>query len=100
MRIPLTLLALSLPLAALAAEDGEKIYKQNCGMCHNAGLANSPKFGDKDAWSTRLANAKDKAGLLQSVLNGKGAMPPKGGNPKLTDEQVSAALDHILAAAK
>ena len=67
-------------------------------MCHVPGLANSPKFGDKEAWAPRLATGRDA--LLASALKGKGVMPPKGGNPKLTDDEVAAALDHILAAAK
>ena len=81
---------------ALAAPDGAKVYNQNCAMCHNAGLAKSPKFGDKEAWEPRVATGQPA--LLHSVLNGKGAMPPKGGNGKLTEEEVAAALSHILAA--
>lgn len=80
----------------MAAPDGAKVYNQNCAMCHNAGLAKSPKFGDKEAWEPRLATGKDA--LLHSVLQGKGAMPPKGGNSKLSDEEVAAALSHIMAA--
>jgi cytochrome c5 len=38
--------------------------------------------------------------MLAAVLKGKGAMPAKGGNPKLSDEDVGAALDFMLAAVK
>lgn len=89
--------ALLLPMAARAA-DGATVYNQNCAMCHNPGLANSPKFGDKAAWAPRLATGKEA--LLKSALNGKGVMPAKGGNPKLSDEDISAAIDHMLAAVK
>jgi cytochrome c5 len=96
------LMALGLIAAALAgpaaAADGTTVYNQNCAMCHAPGLANSPKFGDKEAWAPRLATGRDA--LLHSALNGKGVMPPKAGNPKLTDEEVAAALDHMLAAVK
>lgn len=81
-----------------APPDGAKVYNQNCAMCHNAGLAKSPKFGDKDAWAPRLALSRDA--LLQSVLQGKGAMPPKGGNSKLGEEEVAAALAHLVASAQ
>lgn len=94
--IALTLLSLALP--AFASEDGETVFKQNCAMCHVPGLANSPKFGDKAAWAPRLAQGRDA--LLHSALNGKGAMPPKAGNPKLDDDEVAAAMDYMLAAAK
>lgn len=81
---------------AMAAPDGATVYKQNCAMCHNAGLAKSPKFGDKEAWESRLAGGQPA--LLQAALSGKGAMPPKGGNAKLSDEDVAAALAHMLSA--
>ncbi|MDZ5455929.1 c-type cytochrome [Azohydromonas lata] len=90
--------AATLAAAPARAADGTAIYNQTCAMCHNPGLANSPKFGDKAAWEPRLAQGRDT--LLQHALKGKGVMPAKGGNPKLTDEEVAAALDHMLAAAK
>jgi cytochrome c5 len=104
MRTALTLTAtatlLSLALAGLPAHaaDGTSVYNQNCAMCHAPGLANSPKFGDKAAWAPRIATGKES--LLKSALNGKGAMPAKGGNPKLSEEEVSAAIDHMVAAAQ
>jgi cytochrome c5 len=98
--------ALALSGAALAlmaaptasAADGAAVYNANCAMCHVPGLANAPKFGDKAAWAPRLETGR--AALLNSALKGKGAMPPKAGNPKLSDEDVAAALDHMLAAVK
>lgn len=94
----LTLLSLAASAPALAAADGTLVYNQNCAMCHNPGLANSPKFGDKAAWAPRVATGRDA--LLKSAINGKGAMPARSGNPKLTDEELAAALDHMLAAIK
>ena len=93
----LALALLTLAGAAQAA-DGPTVYNQNCAMCHVPGLANSPKFGDKEAWAPRIATGKDA--LLQSVVKGKGAMPPKAGAADLTDEEVIAALDHMVAAVK
>ena len=84
--------------AAVAGPDGATVYKQNCAMCHAPGLANSPKFGDKAAWAPRIATGKEA--LMRSALNGKNAMPARGGNPKLTDDEVSAAIDHMVAAAQ
>lgn len=78
------------------AADGTAIYNQTCAMCHVPGLANAPKFGDKAAWEQRLATGREA--LLGSALKGKGVMPAKGGNPKLSDEEVAAALDHMLGA--
>jgi cytochrome c5 len=83
---------------AQAGADGLTVFNQNCAMCHVPGLANSPKFGDKEAWAPRVAQGRDA--LLKSALNGKGVMPPRAGNPKLSDEEVAAGLDHMLAAVK
>lgn len=87
-----------LSTGAAQAADGPAVYNQNCAMCHAPGLANSPKFGDKEAWAPRVKTGRDA--LLASAIKGKGVMPAKGGNPKLSDEDVGAALDHMLAAVK
>jgi cytochrome c5 len=89
---------LTLTAGLSQAADGKEVYNQACAMCHVPGLANAPKFGDKEAWAPRVKTGRDA--LLTAVLKGKGAMPPKGGNPKLSDEDVGAALDFMLAAAK
>jgi len=67
-------------------------------MCHAAGVANAPKFGDKAAWAPRAATGT--GALLASVRAGKGAMPPKGGAASLGDDEIKAAIDFMLAAAK
>ena len=66
--------------------------------CHATGAANAPKLGDKAAWAPRLGAGVD--GLMKSVLNGKGAMPPKAGNPSLTDAEIRAAVEYMVSQAK
>lgn len=80
------------------AADGKTTYETACVVCHGAGVAGAPKFGDKAAWAPRIAQGKDP--LYASSLKGKGAMPPKGGNTTLPDEAVKAAVDYMLAAAR
>ncbi len=82
---------------ALAA-DGAAVYNANCAMCHVPGLANAPKFGDKAAWAPRLASGRDA--LVTSAIKGKGVMPPKGGSTALSDDEVKAAVDAMLASVK
>lgn len=89
--------AVAAPMTARAA-DGKAVYEATCVMCHAAGVANAPKFGDAAAWGPRAAAGKDA--LLASALNGKGAMPPKGGNANLGEADLKAAIDYMLAAAK
>lgn len=89
--------ALLLALPAWGA-DGKSTYDKTCVACHATGVANAPKLGDKAAWAPRVATGKDA--LLSSVLNGKGAMPPKAGAADLKDEDIRAAIDYMLAALK
>ena len=97
--LPVLAAATLMSLAGLSqANDGKEIYNQNCAMCHAAGLANAPKLGNKADWESRVKAGKDA--LLQAALKGKNAMPAKGGNPKLTDEQVAAAVEFMVAAVK
>jgi len=84
--------------AAGGAGAGKATYDSVCHVCHGAGVAGAPKFGDKAAWAPRI---KQGAGQLHtSAIKGKGAMPPKGGNPSLSDADVSAAVDYMVSAAK
>ncbi|SPB14107.1 cytochrome c family protein [Caballeronia novacaledonica] len=56
---------------------GEEVFKAVCSACHAAGTAGAPKFGDAGAWAPRIGEGYDT--LLHNALNGKGAMPARGG---------------------
>ena len=73
---------------------GEKIYQSACFACHMTGVAEAPKLDDPAAWEPRLAQGM--AGLLQSSINGKGAMPPKGGFAHLSDDDLRNAIGFML----
>ena len=77
---------------------GKATYEAVCFVCHAAGVANAPKFADKAAWAPRIATGMDT--LYHSVLNGKGAMPAKGGNAALGEADVKAAVDYMVSQAK
>ncbi|KRB29952.1 cytochrome c5 family protein [Acidovorax sp. Root70] len=83
--------------AAASAGAGEALYKQACQVCHAAGVAGAPKFGDKAAWATRLSVGIDA--LYASAAKGKGAMPPRGGT-QASDADLRAAVEFMAAAAK
>ena len=98
---PVAVAAVNIPPAAAKAAPaggGKATFDAVCGVCHVAGVAGAPKFGDKAAWAPRIKTGLDA--LHASALKGKGAMPPKGGNPALSDADVSAAVDYMVAAAK
>jgi cytochrome c5 len=77
---------------------GKKVFDSVCTACHGTGVAGAPKFGDKAAWAPRIATGKET--LYNAALHGLRAMPPKGGNPSLSDADVKAAVDYMVAAAK
>ncbi|MDR1462406.1 MAG: c-type cytochrome [Azoarcus sp.] len=64
---------------------GEEVYKSVCTTCHATGAAGAPTTGDAAAWAPRIATGYDA--LVQSVINGKGAMAPRGGAVNLTDAE-------------
>ena len=83
---------------AATKPDGKKVYDTTCMACHTPGVAGAPKFGDKAQWAPRLAQGIE--GLYATALKGKGAMPPKGGSTSLSDAEVKAAVDYMVAAVK
>ena len=91
-------LAAADPGAADGAVDGAKVYNGLCAGCHAVGAGGAPKAGDKGAWGPRIAKGKDT--LYNHAINGfqgsNGVMPARGGNPKLTDDEVKAAVDHLV----
>lgn len=84
--------------AAAHAADGKAVYDKTCVACHASGVANAPKLGDKAAWAPRIATGRDA--LVASVVKGKGAMPPKAGAADLKDDDIQAAVDYMVSAAK
>ena len=73
---------------------GEQIYQTACFACHMTGVAEAPKLDDPAAWEPRLAQGM--AGLLQSSIDGKGVMPPKGGFAHLTEDDLRNAIGFML----
>lgn len=75
-----------------APRTGEELFKSTCSACHATGAAGAPKMGDKAAWAPRLAQGLE--GLLKSAINGKNAMPPKGGS-NASDFELSRAIVYM-----
>ena len=87
--------------AAPAAADGpdlakgKTVYGAACFACHMTGAAGAPKLGDKAAWAPRIALGMEA--LYTSSINGKGAMPPKGGRVDITDNDIKAAVAYMVS---
>lgn len=79
---------------------GREVWLGTCKGCHAYGFAGAPKAGVHEAWASRIAQGRDV--LYAHAIEGYFGpththMPPRGGNQSLTDEQVRAAVDYMLA---
>lgn len=83
--------------AAAGSGHGEALYKQACQVCHAAGVAGAPKFGDKTAWAPRIQAGMES--MYTNAIQGKGAMPARGGTTA-SDADIKATVDYMAAAAK
>ena len=80
-----------------ADKSPDQLYQSACLACHTTGAAGAPKIGDAAAWESRLG--KGLEALISSAINGIGAMPPRGGS-QLSDDQIRATIEYILAESK
>lgn len=78
--------------------EGKKIYANHCAACHTTGSAGAPKLGDADAWDTLIKLGTDS--LYHNAINGINSMPPKGGCPTCSDNQIKSAVDYLVQEAK
>jgi cytochrome c5 len=83
-----------------AGEDsvGKQVVTQVCAVCHSTGMMNSPKLASADDWAPRIEKGIDT--LYEHAINGFNMMPARGGNPKLTDDEVKAAVDYMVSSAE
>lgn len=77
--------------------DGSVIFNNLCGSCHTSGVGGAPTMSRAD-WTSRIAQGVETlhTHAIEGFTGNSGIMPPKGGNPALTDEQVVAAVDWML----
>lgn len=75
-----------------AAIDGSKVYGGLCQSCHTAGVAGAPMPGS-DLMKERAANGIDS--MVANAIKGIGIMPPRGGNSKLSDDEIRAAVEYM-----
>jgi cytochrome c5 len=87
-------------LAGVTQEPGKQVYDQTCAVCHGAD-ASGAMPGVPDLTERQGAPTKPNAELLRSLVKGVQtpgaalAMPPRGGNPVLTENDLRATLDYL-----
>jgi cytochrome c5 len=74
---------------------GEEVFKAQCSVCHAAGVAGAPKFGDAAAWAPRIKTGDQVAAELRT--KGKGAMFAQGGG-EYADAEIGRAVVYMANA--
>ncbi|MGJ8677719.1 MAG: c-type cytochrome [Akkermansiaceae bacterium] len=79
---------------------GKKVYSIECGLCHDEAEEGAPMLSSVTEWEERKAKGFDV--LLAHAIDGYTGpsgteMPARGGNPDLTDEQMTQAVKYMLA---
>jgi disulfide bond formation protein DsbB len=87
-----------------APADGQALFTSNCSACHGPTGEGLPGLGKPLTTSEFVGSLSDEE-LLEFIKTGRPAddplntsgvfMPPKGGNPSLTDEQLQAIIASI-----
>jgi cytochrome c5 len=72
---------------------GKQVVEAVCVACHATGALNAPKMADAAAWQPLIKDGH--AHLTEMAIKGVRQMPPKGGNPQLTDDEVARAVAYM-----
>ncbi|OSI11179.1 c-type cytochrome [Neisseria zoodegmatis] len=92
-----------MPVGTLAMGDGtpigertgEQIFNKVCLQCHAAdsNVPNAPRITNNGEWAPRIAKGFDT--LFNNALNGFNAMPAKGGQSDLTDDELKRVIAYM-----
>lgn len=95
------------PMAAATSgsvQEGKKLFQQTCAACHGMEGQGMPNLG-KNMHTSTFIKEKSDAELLAFIKHGRlpsdpanttgVAMPPKGGNPALQDDQLRDIIAYI-----
>ena len=72
---------------------GQQVFESTCTACHTAGVAGAPKIGNHEAWAPFIKTGYEE--MVKNAIHGIKAMPPKGGNPSLSDYEVARAVAYM-----
>lgn len=78
---------------------GKAVYLKDCARCHDTGANGAQVIGDIEGWKSRID--RGVPALVGNAIRGfsgaLGYMPPRGGNPALSHEAVTAATWYIVS---
>ncbi|BBP02767.1 hypothetical protein TPL01_01990 [Sulfuriferula plumbiphila] len=78
-------------------KEGKQVFDEVCTACHTPGALGAPKFGNKADWGPRIKQGYDT--LIKHAEQGIRQMPPRGGNPDLSDIEIARAVAYMADAA-
>jgi cytochrome c5 len=90
---PVGEVVISDPNAPKVEKTGQQVVEAVCGACHTTGALNAPKIGDAAKWKPLIADGYEH--LTEMAIKGVRAMPPKGGNPDLSETEVARAVAYM-----
>jgi len=95
--VTLSCAALAVPAASHAQASGANVYQAKCSLCHDSGAGAAPRLTHPEEWTARLGQTR--TALHNAAVQGKQgtAMAAKGGFAELSDAEVKAAVDFMLA---
>ncbi|MEI2650934.1 MAG: cytochrome c [Microthrixaceae bacterium] len=86
------------------AASGEAIFAKSCSSCHGKDAKGLPNLG-KDLTASEFAKGMSDAELVAFIKKGRDtsdpanttgvAMPPKGGNPALSDDDLAGVVAYL-----
>jgi len=74
--------------------EGKDVYAAACIACHQDGKDGAPRIGDRPAWTPRLRHGLDQ--LVETAVQGHGAMPARGGMASLSDVELRNAIVYMF----
>ncbi|MGJ8679182.1 c-type cytochrome [Paraglaciecola sp.] len=80
--------------ASTGPRSGADVYNKSCVACHGVGVLGAPKLQDAGDWSPRLEKGFDQ--VWKNAINGVGGMPPKGTCGDCSDDELKAAIEHMI----
>lgn len=98
MRLPLLILLLCVAGSAGAASP-QTVYTEACAHCHTPGISGAPRLGDRAEWLQRIRPGFRL--LYQAAVEGvpNTTMAARGGHRELSDTDIRAIVDFMIAAA-
>lgn len=92
----LLLAALAEPgLAQATDKSGREVVETVCVQCHGPGQDGAPRIGNAYEWAAHAKYGLDQ--LTQNAITGVRKMPAHGGQPSLTDLEMSRAIVFMIS---